>query len=97
MLTICLRESIPGSLVTEADDLNISINELVLTKTLRRVDRRTVPAFKGCRCGGEITGSSDCGAEHVVEIDGFLEMARAWPNSLAKQRRPSPVFRGRLE
>ena len=51
MITIRLPKSLHDSLRIEADDLNLSINKLCISKLLQRIESRFVPVQQGRRRG----------------------------------------------
>jgi hypothetical protein len=51
MITIRLPKSLHDSLRIEADDLNLSINKLCISKLLQRIESRYVPIQQGRRRG----------------------------------------------
>jgi hypothetical protein len=51
MITIRLPKSLHDSLKEEADELNLSINKLCISKLLQRIESRYVPIQQGRRRG----------------------------------------------
>ena len=51
MITIRLPKSLHDTLRTEADDMNLSINKLCISKLLQRIESRFVPVQQGRRRG----------------------------------------------
>ncbi|MFO0012286.1 MAG: hypothetical protein ACK553_06055 [Planctomycetota bacterium] len=71
MITVRIPKSLHDSICAEANDLEVSVNKLCVTRMLQRIDRQLIPTSsqkrRGRRPGAEYSKTANNGASHASD------------------------------